>query len=169
MDNNEPNIISEAEMQTDDNRYDRAVKIVMIILVIAVSAYLIIHICMFIFSKQSDTRRSDLDEQEISRIEVISGLSLVESEYVYAADWSSDKDYDLEIWVEGIQNRLEFISRCEALENASAETSYFYMSADAECQFYKSDDADTWKAYVRIYDPKGDAGLKSIFCRQGEK
>lgn len=169
MDNNEPDMISEAEIQTDDNRYDRAIKIIMIILVVAVSAYLIIHICMFTFSKQFDTRRCDLDEQEISKIEVISGLSLVESEYVYAADWSSDNDYDLEIWVEGIQNRLEFISRCEALENVSAETSYFYTSANAECQFYRSDDADTWNAYVRIYDPADDAGLKSIFCRQGEE
>lgn len=169
MEDNEQNIISEADIQTSGNRYDKAIKIAMIILIISVAAYLVFHIFMFAFSKQFNTRRSDLDEREISKIESISGLSLVGSEYVYAADWSSDKDYDLEIWVEGIQNRLEFISRCESLENVSAATSDYYMSDDAECQFYKSDDADTWNAYVRIYDPKSDAGLKSIFCRQGEE
>lgn len=175
--------ISGAETESENS--GRKFTIAVIAVVSAVMLYLVYHLFSFVFNGYDTEVKREFSQYEesviLSEIEAV----LPEDAVIDKAKYTGGKDPVLMVWVEGIDDGMDFIENYTCFDSMdyktvsvalsqtqSAAARYYVIKKNgdekpAECYLYKPEENDSWTAYF-IENDVTDSSIKEIFFEEDE-
>lgn len=183
--NENEKIISGTEIQVEKDSKDRLFKIVVVAIVGVVILYLVYHLFSYIFNGYNTAVKKEFSEYESGIILSEIGVDLQENNYISNAKYTAGKDPVLMIWIDGIDDGVDFIENYTGFDpldyrnvsigvsqtqSAAARHYSVIKSGDeelTECYLYKLDNSEKWTAYL-IENDVTNSNIKEIFIEEDE-